>query len=206
MSDIALGRKKNVGRNLYKESTYSLTVTWISLCLTWIFGECMERTFEFPTAKPGMQKKISRGKAFFHFATNHLAQASLCTSLLLMSLISVLIKLHSHSGSHKRQCNSLQKRFRWEVKSRRVMEEAHFYLGYFYTALISTVPGCLPLAQQTAQLASCNCASFSSLPPPLCTGGLWFQLNTLNAAIEVYRSSVPDTEDGGLLTAKPEAL
>lgn len=123
---IALG-SKSTGKNIYKESTYSLTVVWISVCLTWIFGGYMEWTFELPTAKSGMQKKISRGKTSFYLATNHLAHSSLCASLQepLMPLISVLIKLHSKlclSGSHRRQWSSLQKWFRWEVRSRRVME------------------------------------------------------------------------------------
>lgn len=93
--------------------------------------------------------------------------------------IPVLIKLRSNlslSGLHGRQCSSLQKWFRGEVKSRRVVEVSllSVYLGYFYTALISTVPVCLPLAQQAAQLASCNCASFSSLPPPYAQGDFVF--------------------------------
>jgi len=72
--------RRILGRNIHKESTWSLTAICISVCLTWIFGGDMEATLEFPTEKPGKQKK-SRGKAFFDFATNHLAQSSLHASL-----------------------------------------------------------------------------------------------------------------------------
>lgn len=50
------------------------------MCLTCIFGGDVEGTLEFPTAKPGKQK-TSRGKAFFYFATNHLAHSSLRATL-----------------------------------------------------------------------------------------------------------------------------